>query len=68
MCNRYVGPYTNLSADFAYIVEDLDGVCGYALAALDSRFFYERYKAEWVPEVCMLLKQLQLMEKLRLCL
>ncbi|XP_065187577.1 protein O-GlcNAcase-like [Sycon ciliatum] len=49
--HRYVGPYTNLSVEFAYIVEDSDGVCGYVLGALDSNFFYKRYRAEWVPAI-----------------
>src|SRR5262249_32189916 len=28
------------------------GVCGYALAAFDSRTFYARYEAEWRPRLC----------------
>jgi GNAT superfamily N-acetyltransferase len=27
-------------------------VCGYALGALDSRAFYERYEREWRPALC----------------
>ena len=33
------------------MVEDDQGVCGYALAALDSRAFYARYDREWRPKL-----------------
>jgi protein O-GlcNAcase/histone acetyltransferase len=49
--DRYVGPYLSLSQDFAFIVEDEEGVCGYVLGALDSRTFYSQYTKEWVPTV-----------------
>jgi hypothetical protein len=49
--SRYVGPYLSLSQDFAFIVEDEEGVCGYVLGALDSRTFYSQYTKEWVPTV-----------------
>jgi len=34
------------------ILEDNEGICGYALGALDSRAFYARYEAEWRPALC----------------
>jgi cobalt/nickel transport protein len=34
------------------IPEDAQGICGYALGALDSRASYARYEAEWRPELC----------------
>jgi len=43
----YVGPYLRFEPDLALILEDESGVCGYALAALDSRRFYDRYEREW---------------------
>jgi GNAT superfamily N-acetyltransferase len=48
----YVGPYLRFQPELALILEDDQGVCGYALGALDSRAFYERYEKEWRPELC----------------
>ena len=48
----FVGPYLAFAPQLALILEDADGVCGYALAALDSRAFYARYEAEWRPDLC----------------
>ena len=35
-----------------FVVEDGDGICGYAVAAPDSKHFYEQFKKHWLPEVC----------------
>lgn len=48
----FVGPYLRFEPALALMLEDEEGVCGYALAALDSRTFYERYEKEWRPELC----------------
>ena len=48
----FVGPYLAFAPELSLILEDADGVCGYALAALDSRTFYARYDAEWRPGLC----------------
>jgi ribosomal protein S18 acetylase RimI-like enzyme len=48
----FVGPYLRFEPDLALILEDEEGVCGYALGALDSRKFYERYEKQWRPELC----------------
>ena len=48
----YVGPYLAFEPDLSLILEDEDGTCGYALAALDSRRFYDRYDREWRPALC----------------
>jgi ribosomal protein S18 acetylase RimI-like enzyme len=48
----YVGPYLAFEPDLAVVLEDGEGVCGYALAALDSRSFYARYEREWRPALC----------------
>jgi ribosomal protein S18 acetylase RimI-like enzyme len=45
----FVGPYLAFEPDFSLILEDRDGICGYALGALDSRAFYQRYEREWRP-------------------
>ena len=48
----FVGPYLRFEPDLALMLEDGDGICGYALAARDSRKFYDRYEQEWRPELC----------------
>lgn len=50
MC-RFVGPYTTLSPELSFVVEDSEGVCGYILAVLDSQSFYQQFKQEWLPTV-----------------
>lgn len=48
----YVEPYLKFSPELALILEDDEGVCGYALATFDSREFFERYENEWRPALC----------------
>ena len=47
----YVGPYLKFEPELALILEDQQGVCGYALGAFDSKTFYERYENEWRPDL-----------------
>ena len=48
----YTTPYLRFAIELGLILEDELGVCGYALGALDSRSFYERYENECRPELC----------------
>lgn len=48
----FVGPYLAIEPELSLVLEDAAGVCGYALAALDSRTFYARYDAEYRPRLC----------------
>lgn len=48
----YVGPYLEFEPDFALVLEDEEGIAGYALAAFDARQFFERYEREWRPNLC----------------
>jgi ribosomal protein S18 acetylase RimI-like enzyme len=48
----FVGPYLAYEPQLSLVVEDVGGVCGYALAALDSRAFYARYDHEWRRKLC----------------
>ncbi len=48
----FVGPYLAFEPRLALILEDAQGICGYALGALDSRAFYARYESEWRPALC----------------
>jgi ribosomal protein S18 acetylase RimI-like enzyme len=45
----FVGPYLKFERELSLILEDAEGVCGYALGAFDSREFYRRYENEWRP-------------------
>ena len=48
----YVGPYLAFEPGLSLVLEDEQGVCGYAFGALDSRAFYARYEKEWRPKLC----------------
>ncbi len=48
----YVQPYLRFAPELALMVEDDQGVCGYALAAFDSREYFNRYETEWRPLLC----------------
>jgi ribosomal protein S18 acetylase RimI-like enzyme len=48
----FVGPYLAFEPELSLILEDEQGICGYALGALDSRAFYQRYDMEWRVELC----------------
>ena len=47
----FVGPYMKLEPETALVLEDPQGVCGYALGALDSKKFYDAYRIRWLPEI-----------------
>lgn len=47
----YVGPYLAFEPQLSLILEDVDGICGYALGAFDSRNFFSRYENEWRPKL-----------------
>jgi ribosomal protein S18 acetylase RimI-like enzyme len=48
----FVGPYLAYEPELSLILEDQEGICGYALGAFDSRAFFARYEAEWRPGLC----------------
>lgn len=48
----FVGPYLAFEPGLSLILEDAEGICGYALGAFDSRAFYARYDSEWRPKLC----------------
>jgi ribosomal protein S18 acetylase RimI-like enzyme len=48
----FVGPYLAFEPDLSLVLEDEQGICGYALGAFDSRIFYGCYEAEWRPRLC----------------
>ena len=48
----FVGPYLAYEPELSLILEDKQGICGYALGAFDSRAFFARYEAEWRHDLC----------------
>lgn len=48
----YAGPYLEFAPDLALMLEDDQGVCGYAMGVVDSRAFFDRYEREWRPSLC----------------
>src|SRR5438046_2511736 len=48
----FVGPYLAYEPELSFILEDQEGICGYALGAFDSRAFYARYEKEWRQDLC----------------
>ena len=48
----FVGPYFVFEPELGLILEDDQGVCGYAFGALDSKAFYARYESQWRPRLC----------------
>ena len=47
----FVGPYLKFEPDLSLVLEDAEGICGYAFAAFDSRAFFDRYEREWRPKL-----------------
>jgi ribosomal protein S18 acetylase RimI-like enzyme len=47
----FVGPYLAYEPELSLMLEDDEGVCGYAFGAFDSRAFFERYEKEWRQEL-----------------
>jgi ribosomal protein S18 acetylase RimI-like enzyme len=48
----FVGPYLAYEPQLSLILEDDQGVCGYAFGAIDSHQFYQRYEQQWRPALC----------------
>jgi ribosomal protein S18 acetylase RimI-like enzyme len=45
----YAAPYALFEPSLAFVAEDMSGVGGYIVAALDSRAFGERLERDWWP-------------------
>ena len=48
----FVGPYLAYEPELSLVLQDAQGVCGYAFGAFDSRAYYDRYEREWRPRLC----------------
>lgn len=49
--NIYVGPYLEFEPEYAWILEDESGVCGYCLGVFHTPRFYQRMAEEWLPSL-----------------
>ena len=48
----FVFPYLAYEPELSLVLEDEQGICGYALGASDSRAFYDRVESAWRPSLC----------------
>lgn len=48
-----VGGYITLSPELCMVVEDENGIVGYALAALNVKSYYQKLSISWIPELRM---------------
>ena len=47
----YAGPYLSYAPDFAFVLEDAEGVGGYVIGTPDSRAFEATLEREWWPKL-----------------
>ncbi|KAI4497198.1 hypothetical protein M0802_007682 [Mischocyttarus mexicanus] len=53
VADKLVGGFLTLSPELCMIVEDENGVVGYALAALNVKSYNQRMAVSWIPELKM---------------
>uniref|UniRef100_A0A673IYD7 Protein O-GlcNAcase-like n=1 Tax=Sinocyclocheilus rhinocerous TaxID=307959 RepID=A0A673IYD7_9TELE len=47
--DRLVGGFLTLSPDYGFVLEDEEGICGYALGTMDVKPFVKKCKMSWIP-------------------
>uniref|UniRef100_A0A671SI98 Protein O-GlcNAcase n=1 Tax=Sinocyclocheilus anshuiensis TaxID=1608454 RepID=A0A671SI98_9TELE len=47
--DRLVGGFLTLSPDYGFVLEDEEGICGYALGTVDVKPFVKKCKMSWIP-------------------
>ncbi|XP_062852093.1 protein O-GlcNAcase [Trichomycterus rosablanca] len=47
--DRLVGGFLTLSPDYGFVLEDEEGICGYALGTVDVKPFVNKCKLSWIP-------------------
>uniref|UniRef100_A0A673BAR7 O-GlcNAcase n=1 Tax=Sphaeramia orbicularis TaxID=375764 RepID=A0A673BAR7_9TELE len=47
--DRLVGGLLTLSPDYGFVLEDEEGICGYALGTVDVKPFIKKCKLNWIP-------------------
>ena len=48
---RLVGGFLTHSPDYGFVLEDEDGICGYALGSLDVKPFVKTCRMSWIPSM-----------------
>ncbi|XP_043268818.1 protein O-GlcNAcase isoform X2 [Venturia canescens] len=51
VADRLVGGYLTLSPELCMVVEDEDGIVGYAVAALNIKSYNQKMAVSWIPEL-----------------
>ncbi|KAJ8418105.1 hypothetical protein AAFF_G00138140 [Aldrovandia affinis] len=49
--DRLVGGFLTLSPDYGFVLEDEEGICGYALGTVDVKPFVKKCKMSWIPSM-----------------
>lgn len=49
---RIIGSTVTLSSEYCFVVEDDEGICGYACAALDTKVLQQKSSISWIPAMC----------------
>uniref|UniRef100_A0A3Q3WAS9 Protein O-GlcNAcase n=1 Tax=Mola mola TaxID=94237 RepID=A0A3Q3WAS9_MOLML len=47
--DRLVGGLLTLSSEYGFVLEDDEGICGYALGTVDVKPFIKKCKLSWIP-------------------
>ncbi|XP_075874712.1 protein O-GlcNAcase isoform X1 [Nelusetta ayraudi] len=47
--DRLVGGLLSLSSEYGFVLEDDEGICGYALGTVDVKPFIKKCKLSWIP-------------------
>nr|XP_033796207.1 protein O-GlcNAcase isoform X2 [Geotrypetes seraphini] len=47
--DRLIGGLLSLSLDYCFVLEDEDGICGYAVGTVDVTPFIKKCKHSWIP-------------------
>ena len=48
---RLVGGFLTLSPDYGFVLEDEEGICGYALGTMDVKPFVKKCSVSWIPSM-----------------
>lgn len=62
--DRIVGPYVTIHPEFCFVVEDDNGIVGYACSAPDYKKFRIEQEVSWIPEMCRKYPQSESQEEL----
>ncbi|UXI20010.1 Exportin-7 [Sarcoptes scabiei] len=49
--DKFIGGFLTLSPEYCFVVEDDIRLCGYALAVLDAKKFFDQLSVSWIPEL-----------------